>query len=48
MPAVVLLAFLIVALILAGIDIVDSHGRSLVAWATLLIAVVLLFDRVSF
>ncbi len=47
MPSVVLLALLIVALILAGIELLDSHGRSLVAWAVLVVAVVLVLEQVT-
>lgn len=43
--SVVLLALLIVAAILAGVELVRSRGAALLAWAVLLIAVVLLIGR---
>lgn len=41
----VVLALIVVALILAGIELVRSRIESLLAWAVFLIAVVLLVGR---
>jgi hypothetical protein len=45
MPSSVLLALLVVAAILAGIELLDSRAHSLTAWAVLLIAVVEIVGR---
>jgi hypothetical protein len=44
-PHAILIALYVVALLLSGIDLVESHGRSLLAWAVLLIAVTLVLQN---
>lgn len=43
--SVLLLALVVVALVLAGIALVQSRGTSLLGWAVALIAVVMLVGR---
>ena len=45
--SLILTALLIVALILAGIELVRSRASSLLAWAVFIIAAVLVIGRLS-
>ena len=45
MPAILITALLLVAAILAAIELVRSHGQSLLVWAVFLIALVLTIGR---
>jgi hypothetical protein len=47
MTGAIAIALLVVALILAGAEVIDSHGRSFAGWAAFIIAIVLLFERLG-
>lgn len=47
MTSVLVLALLLVALLLSAIELVEAHGRSLIAWAVLIIAVVLVMSALG-
>jgi hypothetical protein len=46
MSALIVLVLLVAAFVLAAVDLIQSNGRLLTAWAVLLLAVVLLVTRI--
>lgn len=47
MTPLIALLLLAIALFLAAFELVESHARSLLAWAVFLISVALLIERLS-
>jgi hypothetical protein len=45
MSALIVLVLVVAAFVLAAVDLIQSNGRSLTAWAVLLLAVVLMVGR---